>query len=527
MPRSGSPYDGPPVAPSAGVVRKLYGLLAPYRRMVFAGMACLVLSVAAELAPPLVWKQVVDVGLVRADWTYIGWQLALLVGLLLAQQVLSATRGVLLERAGQRLTLDLRVRLYRKLQRQSAAYFSGQRTGDLLARLTSDVEAVQDVVVRGTDSVVANALRIALVATVFLVLQPLLGVLVLAPMLVVGILLVRFNRLVRPVYRATRAAVGGLSAKMAENLGGIRVIQSFAQEDRELAATTRLGEAIYDQQIAAVDLRNRIFPAVRFIGQLGNVLMLGGGVWLILGGQFTLGGLLAYRGYGRYFYGPIDDLVGVSDLLQRASASGARLFEVLDAPESVAEAPDAVDLPDPLAGDIRLSGVAFGYGDGPDILTGIDLHIPAGQRVALVGPSGSGKSTLLGLVWRAYDPTSGTVCLDGHDLRGVTLESLRGQVAQVQQETFLFSTSVRDNVGYGNPDATDAEVEAAAHAANAHEFIARMPEGYATLVGERGVRLSGGQKQRLAIARALLLNPRILVLDEATSSVDTETRMRG
>ena len=504
-------------------MRQLYGLLRPYRRTVYVGLACLVLSVCAELSPPIVWKYVIDVGLARRDWRYIGWQLALLVALLAAQQALSAVRGVLLERAGQRLTLDLRVRLYQKLQRQSAAYFADRRTGDLLARLTSDVEGVQDVVVRGTDSVVANALRIVIVAAIFLSLQPVLGLLVLAPMLAVGVLLLRFNRRVKPVYRAARAAVGGLSAKIAENLGGIRVIQGFAQEERELAATRALGQQIYDQQVAAVRLRNRVFPAVRFVGQLGNVTMLAGGVWLIMRGEFTLGGLLAYRGYGRYFYGPIDDLVSISDLLQRASASGRRLFEVLDAPESVADAPHATPLPAPVRGEIALRDVSFGYDPARPVLHRVELHVSAGQRVALVGPSGSGKSTLLGLLWRAYDPTSGAVLLDGHDLRDVSVGSLRGQVAQVQQETFLFNGTVRDNLRYGRPAATHAEVEAAARAANAHEFIARLPEGYETQVGERGTRLSGGQKQRLAIARALVADPRILLLDEPTSAVDPES----
>jgi ABC-type multidrug transport system fused ATPase/permease subunit len=517
------PSSSTPPAAEPRVVRQLYGLLRPYRRTVYVGIACLVLSVCAELAPPIVWKYVIDVGLPRRDWGYIGGQLALLVALLGAQQALSAVRGVLLERAGQQLTLDLRVRLYQKLQGQSAAYFADRRTGDLIARLTADVEGVQDVIIRGTDSVVANALRIVIVAAVFITLQPLLGVLVLTPMLAVGVLLVRYNRRVKPVYQAARAAVGGLSAKIAENLGGIRVIQGFAQEDRELAATRELGQRIYDQQVAAVRLRNRVFPAVRFVGQLGNVTMLAGGVWLILRGEFTLGGLLAYRGYGRYFYGPIDDLVSISDLLQRASASGRRLFEVLDAPDTVADARDATPLPVPLRGEIALRSVSFGYDPARPVLHGIDLHVSPGQRVALVGPSGSGKSTLLGLLWRAYDPTAGRVCVDGRDLRGATLASLRSQVAQVQQDTFLFNGTVADNLRYGRPDATDAEVEAAARAANAHEFVTLLPEGYQTQVGERGTRLSGGQKQRLAIARALVAAPRILLLDEPTSAVDPES----
>jgi ABC-type multidrug transport system fused ATPase/permease subunit len=506
-----------------GAIARLYGLVLPYRRTVAAGMLCLILSVAAELTPPLIWKNVVDTGLAQRRWDYIGWQIVLLLALFGAGQLFSAIRGVLLERAGQQLTLDLRLQLYRKLQSQSAAYFADRRTGDLLSRLTADVESVQDVLVRGTDSIVANALRLVGVATIFVALQPALGLLTLLPMIFVGLLLQRYNRTVRPVYRAARERLGDMGAKLADNLGGIRVIQGFAQEARELAGVEALGRQLYDQQIRAVALRNRVFPVIRWVANLGNAIMLGGGVYFIMRGQFTLGGLLAYRGYGRYFYGPIDDLVSINDLVQRAGAAGRRLFEVLDAPETVADAPDSVPLPAPLRGEVHFERVTFGYDPARPVLKEIDLHILPGERVAILGPSGAGKSTLLTLVARLYDPDQGRVCVDGHDLRTVTLRSLRSQIAQVQQETFLFNASALDNLCYGRQDAPRDEVEAAARAANAHEFLEKLPRGYDTIVGERGVRLSGGQKQRLAVARALLAEPRLLLLDEPTSAVEPES----
>jgi ABC-type multidrug transport system fused ATPase/permease subunit len=510
-------------APSPSVLRRLYGLLSPYRRTVGLGLLLLTLSVAAELYPPLVWIRVVDQGIPERDWVFIGGQLAVLVGVFAAQQVLSAWRGLLLERAGQAFTRDLRLTLYGKLQGQSAAYFEGQRTGDLLARVTGDVDALQYVLVRGTDAVLANALRLVGVIGIFIALQPLLGLATTIPMIAVAFMLRRYARTVRPAYRAARSRLGDLSALIADRLSGIRVVQGFAREDAEAARIGALGEELYRVGVQAVTIRNRAFPLARFVGNFGNVIMLGGGAWLIMAGQFTLGGLLAYRGYGRYFYGPIDDLVNIGDLLQRAEASGRCVFEVLDAPVPVQDRPGARPLPLPVRGQIDFENVTFGYDPARPILRGVTLHVPAGQRVALLGESGAGKSTLLGLVTRTFDPQEGTVRIDGHDVRDLTLTSLRRGAVSMAQDTFLFHDTVLNNVTYARPDATETEVQAALRAAHAHAFVQALPDGLNTVVGERGVKLSGGQRQRLSIARTLLARPTLLLLDEPTSAVDAES----
>ncbi len=509
--------------PTVPTFLRILSLLRPYQATLALGFLCLLGAVALELAPPLVWKVVVDDVIVRRQVSRL-WPAILALTLIGGgSALLSAVRSRLLESVGQRFVYDLRNALYGKLSHQSLAYFNEARTGDLMSRASSDVDAVQEVVIRGTDSIIANFLRLAGVAVIFCALNLKLGLATLLPILLVGVFLKLFNRRVKGVYKAAREKLGLVNAKLQDNLSGIRVIKAFAREGAEAEAFERVNRRYLDDNIEAIRLRAMFFPFVRWIASFGNTITIGYGAWLILHGQFTVGGLVAYRGYGRYFFGPIDDLTQINDTVQRAVAAGNRIFSVLDAPVSVTDAPQAITLP-PVRGEIVFEEVSFRYRlDTAPVLDRLSLHIRPGQTAALVGDSGAGKSTLFALASRFWDPDAGRVLVDGHDLRDVTQESLRRQIGAVQQETFLFGASVAENIRYARPDASDAEVEDAARAANAHDFILALPDGYATPVGERGVKLSGGQRQRLSVARAFLADPAILLLDEATSAVEPDS----
>ena len=503
------------------VLLRILGFLQPYRSRLTLGFVCLVADVALELAPGLVWLRIVDGVVAHRDLRDLPLLVALLVGINFGEAALSRARRLLIEPVAQGLVRDLRNRLFDKLSRLPLAYFGEAQTGDLLSRVGADVEAVQEVVLNGTDSLLANALRLVGVVVIFVSLNPLLGVATVLPIGFVGLMILGFNKRVQPLYRDARRQLGALNARLADTLSGIRVVKGFAREKEERARFGVLNDLFVTTQLDAVRTRADLFPWVGFVASFGNVVMVGLGAWLIVQGRFTLGGLVAYRNYGRYFYGPIDNLTGINDMLQRATAAGARIFEVLDAPETVVDASDAIALP-PIQGRLEFRNVDFRYGDAPAIHD-VHLRIEPGQKVALVGESGAGKSTLFALASRFYDPTGGEILLDGHDLRDVTGESLRRQIVSVQQDTFLFAATVAENIRYGRPQATDEEVEKAARAANAWEFIERLPKGLATTVGERGVKLSGGQRQRIAVARAFLAGGRLLLLDEATSAVEPES----
>jgi ABC-type multidrug transport system fused ATPase/permease subunit len=539
--------------PPVRVFRRLLGLLRPYRGSIALGVVLLLLAVPCELFPALTWLYITDDIIVPnlpgnlqppggagnrtpvLSWmmslggTLQGWKplLASALIFLFVVYAIGEALGTLstwvMNRVAQRFILELRNRVYRKLQCQSLAYLQRQRTGDLMSRATGDVDELQGFVVNGIDVIVSESvLWVATVVLVMLMDWRVAGA-SLAPLLVVYLLLRVFNAWVKPIYGAARERAGDVSNRLQENLSGITVIKIFSREPQEERRFRETTEAYYRQQIRAVNARSLYFPFSRAVGFFSNVNMIGLGAFSILtGGGFTLGRLVAFRAYWWRLFGPIQTLARVNDMVQRAVAAARRVFEVLDAPDELPDAPDARPL-EHVKGQLELGDVSFAYPSGPRVLHDVSISIEPGQTVALCGPSGSGKSTILNLLLRFYDPARGTVTLDGRDLRSITRDSLRGHFALVQQDSFLFNDSVLDNIRYGHPEATMEQVTAAAQAANAHEFITRLPSGYDTIVGERGVRLSGGQRQRISIARAFLADPQILLLDEPTSSVEPES----
>lgn len=531
---------------SSRVFLRLLRMLRPYWTIIALGLFLLVLGAPCELFPALVWKYVADElilqnnsspwlhwlfsfnGSLTGPFVLLTSSLVWLFVIYVFGEAVETIEQNLLNRVAQKFIFNLRNQTYHKLQSQSLGYLQRQQTGDLMSRAVGDVDEIQSFIVNGIDVIIGEG--ILWLATVVLVLWMdwRVASASLAPLILVYVLLRIFNKRVKPIYRAVRERAGQVASRLQENLSGVVVIKIFSREREEERRFADVTKAYYDQQIQAINARSIYFPFARAVGFLSNVAMIGmGGYFILKDGSFTLGMLLAFRAYWWRLFGPIQTLARVNDMVQRNVAAARRVFEVLDAPDELPDAPGAVKV-EQVRGAMELRNVSFRYPvdlgkPGPQVLEDVSLRIEPGQTVALCGPSGSGKSTVLNLLLRFYDPTAGVVMLDGRDVRSIRRDSLRRHFALVQQESFLFNDSILDNLRYGLPEATMEQVVAATKAANAHEFIAQFANGYETKVGERGVRLSGGQKQRLSIARAFLANPTVLLLDEPTSSVEPES----
>jgi ABC-type multidrug transport system fused ATPase/permease subunit len=503
------------------ILKRLLSLLTPYWKTLAISSALLLARAGFQLIPPLFQRAIIDEVITARDLARLGVLVGSLVGIYLLQQVANSGDMFLRHSLGEKFILDLRVRLYAYLQKLSLSFFERTSTGELMSRVTNDVNVLEQFVTHGTALTAVDLLRLVGSAIILLVLDARLAVLVLLPVPVLAISLRYFNTRIRPVYRRVRARLGGINARLQDALSGIHVIQAFVQEDRELDRFSAESESYYTARVQGIRYWAAFFPAMQFVASLGAVIVLGVGASLVIQGNMSLGTLVAFLSYITAFYEPVNRLTEVDNIFQEAVAAGERIFELLDEKSDIEDAPGATVLPT-LDANVAFEDVHFRYGTGDEVLRDVTFHMAPGEVVALVGPSGAGKTSIANLLCRFYDPIDGRITVDGFDLRNVQLASLRRQIAVVLQDTFLFNTSVRANLLFGKPGASDEEIVAAAKAAYAHDFIMSLPYGYDTDIGERGVRLSGGQKQRLALARAILADPRILILDEATSSVDAE-----
>jgi ABC-type multidrug transport system fused ATPase/permease subunit len=515
---------------TGGRARKLRGLgvlLAPYRGRVALMFVSLLLATAAALAPPPLAKLAIDNGIIPGDLQALAWIVAAFLGTALVYWGATYAQTYLVGWIGQRALQDLRIQLFAHLQTMSIGFYSRRQAGVLISRLSNDVEALDQLVTDGVVTLFGSSLTLIGTAVILFTLDPHLALLTYIVFPVLGVASLVFRIISADAYRATREKVAQITAYLQETLSGIRVVRSFAQEERHLERFAELNEENRAANLKTVYLNAAYFPGVEMLSAIATAGILLYGGTQALNGHITIGVLVAFLAALNNFFDPIQQLSQLYTTYQAGMAALDKIFELLDEEPDLVDAPDAVELAR-LRGDIVLEDVTFCYGPnaGGDALSHVSLHVPPGQTVALVGTTGAGKSTFAKLVARFYDPTSGRVLVDGHDLRAVTAQSLRSQMGIVPQEAFLFSGTIRDNVAFGRPDATDDEVRAAARAVGADEFISAFEEGYDTPVGERGVQLSAGQRQLVAFARALVADPRILVLDEATSNVDVHTEGR-
>jgi ABC-type multidrug transport system fused ATPase/permease subunit len=503
------------------ILKRLFLLLTPYWKTLTLSAALLIGRAGLELVPPLFQREIIDEVITAVNVKYLGVLIAALVGTYALSQLVNIGDNYIRHALGEKFILDLRVRLYAYLQKMSLSFFERTSTGELMSRVTNDLSALEHFVTHGSALTAVDLVRLIGGSIILFVLDWRLAALVLIPVPILAVALRHYNTKIRPVYRSVRARLGDINAKLQDNLSGIRVIQAFAREEMERRRFTTESERYYQARVKGIRYWSVFFPAIRFLGAMGTVIVLGVGALMVVNGEMSLGTLVAFLSYTTSFYEPINRLTEVDNIFQEAIAAGERIFEILDETTDVGDAPEAHDLKT-IQGKMIFDQVAFRYGTGDKVLHDIAFEMAPGEMVALVGPSGAGKTSIANLICRFYDPNQGKITIDGHDLRRIKLSSLRQQVAVVLQDSFLFNNSVVENLLYGKPDATRDELVQAAKAANAHDFIMRLPEGYDTEIGERGVKLSGGQKQRLALARAILADPRILILDEATSSVDAE-----
>jgi ABC-type multidrug transport system fused ATPase/permease subunit len=504
---------------------RLLGFLKPYKWGVSVSVVLAVGSQAAQIALIWITGTVIDDAIIPRDTHKLWFYVWLIIGLGVVRAVLMAGRRLLSGKQALDVEMDLRQGLYAHLVRLSFGFYDRHQTGQLMSRATVDLQGVRFFLGYGLIFFFQNVLTVVSVTIVLLAFQWKLALIALAITPILVVLAYRYSHVSHPTLRDVQQKLADVATVAEENIVGVHVVKSFAQEAAERAKFDARSEAVFKQTIRANRQRALYVPLISWVPMLAQAAVLLLGARMVASGALSVGGFVRFNLYLGMLVMPLRSLGMWIGQAQRATAAGERIFEIMDAPEEIADRPGAVALP-PGGGDLSFEGVGFEYMNDRPVLEDIDLAVPAGKTIALIGQTGSGKTTLTSLVPRFYDVTAGRVLVDGTDVRDVTLHSLRRSIGVISQDPFLFSATVRENIMFGAPDLSDEEVERVARLAQAHEFVERLPDGYDTVIGERGITLSGGQRQRLAIARAIAVDPRILILDDATASVDATTEAK-